>query len=355
MGTIAPAALAQPTVDGQILASVSGGVLSITVQLRTNTGADDLGTTTLRIGFNDAALSPVSDSTLNTFLADGVDYTFVNFDNNTDADYGNARVSYPLAGRVHVNIELNNDNAGTLVAAAPAWTDVVTIRFAINDTSQTSRNAFFAGNQEVYDGDNARLWTPGVYTGADIKLPVELASFGATSDGAGVVLRWATASETNNAGFAVEHRAGGGWHEVAFVSGAGTTSAPQAYERRIEGLEPGAHTFRLRQVDLDGSARYSSEVEARVAMTEPVRFKRTGPNPVVGRTTFELAVREPQHVAVDVFDALGRRVARLHDGLLEAGRNVPIMFDAAGQSAGLYVVVVRGERVRTTHAVTVSR
>src|SRR5690606_32421823 len=102
-------------------------------------------------------------------------------------------------------------------------------------------------------------------------LPVELSSFTATLDGEAVVLRWETASETNNAGFeveyaAVETRRGASlpWQRLAFVDGAGTTATAQTYAYRAEGLSPGRYAFRLRQVDFDGAFVYGPEVEVTV-------------------------------------------------------------------------------------------
>ena len=77
-------------------------------------------------------------------------------------------------------------------------------------------------------------------------LPVELVSFEAVQDDDAVVLQWATASETNNAGFDVEQQAEGGvWDRVGFVEGAGTTAAPQRYTLRVDGLAPGTYRFRV--------------------------------------------------------------------------------------------------------------
>ena len=354
----APAALAQPTVHGRILASVESGVLTATVQLRTSTGADDLGTTTLRVGFNDAALDPASGAG-GGFLAPGTDYAFAAFTNATNPAYGTSTVSYPLAGRIHVNVELNADNAGTVVAGPSAWTDVVTVRFAVTDPAQTSRNVLFAGDQEVYDGDNATLWTPGSFEGADIRLPVELTALAAHTDGPSVRLTWETASETNNAGFHVETRPATGepaaWRTVGHVAGAGTTAERRTYALDVPGLDPGPHRFRLRQVDLDGTATHSAEVEATVEMTEPARLVLAGPNPFRDRTAVVLTVRDAQHTRVLLVDALGRQVAVVHDGVLTANAPHRFTLDAAPLAPGLYALVAEGERSRAKLLVICTR
>jgi hypothetical protein len=76
------------------------------------------------------------------------------------------------------------------------------------------------------------------------------------------------------------------------------------------------------------------------------------PNPFAGRTQLTLAVAASQRVEVAVYDALGRRVAVLHDGPLAAGRAHALPFDGAGVAPGVYVVRVRGERFQATTRVT---
>jgi hypothetical protein len=80
----------------------------------------------------------------------------------------------------------------------------------------------------------------------DAPIPVELTAFDAvTQPGGAVRLTWATASETNNAGFEVQQRAAGAFRPVGFVDGAGTTDAAQSYGFTVEDLEPGTYAFRL--------------------------------------------------------------------------------------------------------------
>ncbi len=110
---------------------------------------------------------------------------------------------------------------------------------------------------------------PGEFTlvNRQLGLPVELTTFAALADGAGALLRWQTASEVNNAGFAVEQQdptRAAAWLPVAFVDGHGTTAAAHAYSYRIAQLAPGLHRFRLRQLDLDGTAHVSADVAVEV-------------------------------------------------------------------------------------------
>ena len=193
----------------------------------------------------------------------------------------------------------------------------------------------------------------GPYVSTSGVLPVELVSFTAAVSGATARLAWTTASETNNAGFAVERRSGTAWEQVGYVDGAGTTAERHDYALDVTGLAPGRHAFRLRQVDLDGTAHYSATIEAVVAPDGAAAVALDGPNPFRTRTALAVSVREPQAVTVAVYDALGRRVAEAFRGAVDGSRRVEV--DGAGLSAGHYVVVVEGERFRATLPLTVAR
>ncbi len=112
-------------------------------------------------------------------------------------------------------------------------------------------------------------------------IPVELARFTATAEGEDVTLTWQTASETGNAGFAVDQRvAGGGRAEVGFVAGASTATEAQSYAFRVEHVGYGPHAFRLHQVDLDGTATPSDVREVTVRLAAPYAVAAY-PNPSV--------------------------------------------------------------------------
>ncbi len=192
-------------------------------------------------------------------------------------------------------------------------------------------------------------------TGAQV-LPVELASFNARVNGSDAVLSWKTASETNNAGFAVEHATGSGsFEQVGWVSGAGTTTEAQSYRFVVEGLLAGTHRFRLRQEDLDGSAALSSLATVRVRPEGPVSIEKIAPNPVRETATLRFATRESGPVTVSLYDVLGRRVETLHEGRVSGGQAQRVRLDASSLSSGVYLLRVRGEGFSRTKRITVAQ
>ena len=187
-------------------------------------------------------------------------------------------------------------------------------------------------------------------------LPVELARLTATTDGQDAVLEWETASERDNAGFHIEHQAASEpWSAVGFVEGAGTTAEPQRYTFRVADLDMGTHAFRLRQVDVDGTADVSEAVTVQIRPEAAFVLSDVRPHPIRDGATFTLSVRESQDVTVEVFDLLGRRVTTLHDGVVRAGGRVDLQIDPAGMTSGMYLLRAVGGNHQVTRKMTVVR
>ncbi|MEM1268760.1 MAG: T9SS type A sorting domain-containing protein [Bacteroidota bacterium] len=187
-------------------------------------------------------------------------------------------------------------------------------------------------------------------------LPVELTAFDVTADEQGAVLRWETASEQDNAGFGVEHfTPATGWTTLAFVEGAGTTSQRQTYRHQVSDLTPGAHRFRLRQLDFDGSHAYSQEVETTIEVPGTLALSAVHPNPFSETAHLHLSVPVEQKVSVDVFDLQGRQVASLFAGHLPANTRHTLRLDASRLTGGLYLIRAQGEAFTATQSVVVMK
>ncbi len=237
------------------------------------------------------------------------------------------------------------------------WGDYSAVRIDPSDGSVWTINKVALTEEASCTSDCGRWGTYLVNFPAGV-LPVELTSFEAVADDGGVVLTWETASETNNAGFEVQRRTvedADAWTQVAFVEGMGTTGEPQRYRHEVDGLAPGAHQFRLKQVDYDGAFEYSPVVEATVALGTAYRLTAPYPNPSSGQAVLELTVEQAQEVRAGLYDALGRRVAVLFDGEVEA--NAPVRLRPGGErlASGVYVVRVVGETFTAQQKLTLVR
>ena len=189
-------------------------------------------------------------------------------------------------------------------------------------------------------------------------LPVELASFDGTQIRSGAIqLTWTTASETNNAGFRVQHQQGeGGWTNLGFRESKaenGTTTEAQAYRFMAADLSPGKHQFRLKQKDLDGGETFSETLEVNVRPEDPIAVQGVSPNPVQGASTLRFTTRESGSVTVGLYDVLGRQVKTLHEGRVTGGQPQQVTLDASTVSSGVYFLRVKSEGFTKTRRLTV--
>jgi hypothetical protein len=188
---------------------------------------------------------------------------------------------------------------------------------------------------------------------------VELTAFDAQADGRSATLTWRTASETNNAGFELQHRyldeAGSSKKEFtarAFIEGHGTTTEAQSYSFRLDNLEPGRHVFRLKQIDYDGTFDYSPEIEIAVDLPEAFLISPVYPNPFNPQASFSFSVSRSQQVTVSVYNMLGQRVLTLFDGVAAQGTARTLQIDGSGLESGTYIVRVLGESFVNTQTIT---
>jgi hypothetical protein len=179
----------------------------------------------------------------------------------------------------------------------------------------------------------------------DVIVPVELASFSAAKDNNDVILTWYTATETNNSGFEVQRKTSGQFESIAFVEGKGTTTETQNYLFRDKNVPSGNYTYRLKQIDFDGSFSYSDEVE----IEQPAVFHlaQNYPNPFNPSTNIQYSVPVDGNVSLKVYDVLGNEVGTLVDEFKQAG-TFDVTFEGSNLSSGVYYYrLTAGENVST--------
>ena len=74
------------------------------------------------------------------------------------------------------------------------------------------------------------------------------------------------------------------------------------------------------------------------------------PNPANGRAQLNLEINEAQHVSIEVFDMLGRKVSTAFTGHLPANQAINVLLRQEGLSAGMYMVRVKGEQINQTRS-----
>ena len=198
--------------------------------------------------------------------------------------------------------------------------------------------------------DNAADISTGVPTprnSAFPPLPVQLASFTVErildND---VKLEWLTVSEVDNFGFHVQRQAEGqdayGYVSGGFISGHGTTLIPQYYSYLDQNVASGIWSYRLKQVDRDGTAHFTEPVCITVGPGKgdivPAQFGlgQNYPNPFNPSTEVRYQLPVVGHVRLVVYDLLGRALATLVNEVKSPG-NYTVAFDASNLASGLYL------------------
>ena len=165
------------------------------------------------------------------------------------------------------------------------------------------------------------------------------------------LLKWTTATETNNFGFDVERsKDREDWQRIGFVPGYGNSASPKDYAFADEGAASVAPLlyYRLKQIDRDGTTDYSAVAEVRAGATG-FALAQNYPNPFAGATTLSYSLQQDEHVTLHLHDLLGNEVAVLAEGMQPAGSHALRLDPAAlGLQPGQYLCVLRaGGRVAT--------
>lgn len=177
-------------------------------------------------------------------------------------------------------------------------------------------------------------------------VPVELTAFNAEQSEKEVKLYWTTATETNNRGFEIERKSSGKkeWESIAFVQGMGTKATSTDYlfaDKSIIGITN--VSYRLKQIDFDGSFNYSEIVELELTPTN-FSLKQNYPNPFNPSTKIEFTIPVASEISLKIYDVLGRNITTLVNHTLEPGY-YENNWNAESLSSGLYIYVLEASPI----------
>jgi hypothetical protein len=186
-------------------------------------------------------------------------------------------------------------------------------------------------------------------------VPVELTSFTASVNNNAVTLSWETATEINNSGFDVERKSTvGEYDKIGFVPGFGTITEPRAYSFSDVNLLPGTYTYRLKQIDYDGTFEYSDPVEVDIIVPDVYSLHQNYPNPFNPSTKITFTLAANANVTLKVFDVLGQEVMTLINQDITAGVHT-YDFDAAGINSGVYFYRIEANGIDGTNFTSVKK
>jgi hypothetical protein len=148
-------------------------------------------------------------------------------------------------------------------------------------------------------------------------LPALIMSFTAEMQSETVVLNWVMENQTSCKWFVIE-RSNNGNHYDSIAMVLGTNNTHQSdYIYTDARLMTGNNYYRLRQVDLDGSVKYSKVVCLNNTTISKIRVY---PNPAVAVVNYALDIPSAQQVTVQVYNLAGA-VVLTQQQTLAAGAN----------------------------------
>ena len=190
-------------------------------------------------------------------------------------------------------------------------------------------------------------------SGSDNYIPVELISLSGMVLENTIKLEWVTASETNNRGFEIERLQNSkierlqNWENIGFVNGKGTTTKTQNYFYEDKNLSAGKYTYRLKQIDFDGSYKYSKVVEVEIAAPQKFELVQNYPNPFNPSTTIKYSLPKTEKVVLKVYDILGNEITTLVSEERSSG-NYEVKFDKNNLASGVYLYRIQAGEFTAT-------
>lgn len=173
--------------------------------------------------------------------------------------------------------------------------------------------------------------------------PVELSAFRVIKTKSGVNIEWETVTETNNRGFSIERsKDKKNFEGVTFVNGYGSSVEKKQYSYFDKSVNSGVYSYRLKQIDNDGTFKYSNVVD--IDLGTPVNFSlmQNYPNPFNPTTNIGFNLPSSASVTLIITDLLGNQVSEVYNGTLNEGRH-SIEFNAVNMSSGVYFYTLIAE------------
>lgn len=285
-----------------------------------------------------------------------------------------SNISFTNNGNTSVTLNWTSGNGQRrlVIIRASAPVNVLpidTVRYSANANLGSAQN-LGSGNYVVYNGTGSRVrivglaqgvtyhfavieyngWyttsnyrTSSFLTSSTTTLPVEWLSFEAHEATPGVLLKWSTASELNNAFFTIERSTDGNtFTAVGKVNGNGTTRLPSHYSF-IDLDAPVSQPFttyyyRIKQTDVDGAASYS-HTETITLYAHSYETIHLIPNPVTDRASFIFADEQFANGTYVIQNLQGQTV--VYDTEIILHEKNTLDMDCSFLPAGMYIIAFR--------------
>lgn len=180
-------------------------------------------------------------------------------------------------------------------------------------------------------------------------MPVELEVFEGHLNAGSIILRWVTATESNNYGFEIHRKVNNAQNftKIAFVKGNGTITSPNRYHYTDKNVGIGKYYYRLKQIDFGGEFTYSGTIEITAGIPNEFRLNQNYPNPFNPETRISYTLPKSTNVVLKIFDINGKQVKTLVEEYQRVGNHATI-WDGTDEngfsvSSGVYYYKIKTE------------
>lgn len=174
----------------------------------------------------------------------------------------------------------------------------------------------------------------------NIALPVEWLSFSGRETTEGIHLNWTTSQEVNNDQFEIQRQTiDGTFRLLGEIPGAGNSSMQQSYSYTDFQPAQGINVYRIKQVDIDGQAQYSSllRVNFEASVFDYDVFAPAGS----GELSLELKNSQKGHLSISIMNING---SLLYSQQIQvSGDNALINLPFSPPTSGIYVIRVEDQ------------
>ncbi len=181
-------------------------------------------------------------------------------------------------------------------------------------------------------------------SGSDQPLPVALSKINIVKFSDFILLKWSTATESNNYGWEIERskinkqdQKPYSWQTIGFVKGSGNSNSPKEYSFIDKNVLYGEYAYRLKQIDIDGTSSYSEELRITFGNKPETYEIKAFPNPFNPSTTIRFSLPEAGKVTINLYDIRGSLIKNLVNNYFDAGIYQE-RIDGSNLANGLYIV-----------------
>lgn len=170
-------------------------------------------------------------------------------------------------------------------------------------------------------------------------LPVQFLNVSAHQKGSGVAIDWSTGSELNNKYFDVERSTDGGasWSVVNSLPSKGDGNSTKSYSGYDARPVAGVNLYRIKQVDMDGTAKYSNTVVFKLNIVKTDVSVLA--NPFSSNITVDFLTTHSQIVTARLFEMSGKQLLA-QQFTVSKGSYRKVIEGVDGLNRGIYMLQI---------------